>query len=311
MSERMVDIECPTARLDAVLHMPDQAPPRGAVLIVPSELGDRLGPNRAGVRLARRFAAVGYAVIRYDGVGCGASGGEPISWLKAAARTEARRGQRADEIVGAARTLALASGCRDLVVVTFRGGIYQAIHLFERAPDLVRGLFGVGPPALVPSATTPATLVGRDPDESSPSWQRRTARRYIRRATSLTAWRRLWRGDSDCEAILHSVATALSREPAEGSLARRSMAAAWKPVVELSAARKAIACAWGEHDPARFAFEDFVRNEVEGQGATVSTHTIAGGDRDCCDGQPFAELTRLVIAFADRVAAPRRAIAPV
>ncbi len=73
--ETLVTIDSGGQRLQGVWHAPPSQAPRGAVLFLSGWSGDRQGPHRMFVQLARRLVAEGYACLRFDYRGRGTSDG--------------------------------------------------------------------------------------------------------------------------------------------------------------------------------------------------------------------------------------------
>ncbi|WP_270166440.1 alpha/beta hydrolase [Paenibacillus sp. SYP-B4298] len=77
MHERLIEINAPHGRLAAVLHHPGaSAEPPSLVIYCPGKNGERSDVHRLGVNFARRAAALGIAVLRFDYSGVGLSDGD-------------------------------------------------------------------------------------------------------------------------------------------------------------------------------------------------------------------------------------------
>lgn len=73
-SEQPVWVEGPTGRLFGILHRPPAARDASiCVIMLNSGMQNRTGPERLYVKVARRFARAGVAVLRADLAGCGDS----------------------------------------------------------------------------------------------------------------------------------------------------------------------------------------------------------------------------------------------
>jgi len=80
--ERSITIRLGQNDLAAALHYPDENKSGSeerkfpAVVVCHGFMGDRIGPNRLFVRLARTLTERGFAVLRFDYAGCGESTGD-------------------------------------------------------------------------------------------------------------------------------------------------------------------------------------------------------------------------------------------
>lgn len=103
-AERTFVIDCAGARLPAILH-PGASGARRGVLVVVGGPQTRVGSHRQFVLLARRLAAAGVPVLRFDYRGMGDADGEPHTFeavdadLAAACEAFRREWPELDEIV--------------------------------------------------------------------------------------------------------------------------------------------------------------------------------------------------------------------
>jgi len=103
-----------------ILTRPDQGPSSGAVVLVTSTYGYRVGPNRINVELARRLAAAGISTLRLDVRGVGDSRDEPGSPPGSPYQTDA-----IDDVVQAVRYLE-AEGYRRIALHGVCAGAFLA-----------------------------------------------------------------------------------------------------------------------------------------------------------------------------------------
>jgi exosortase A-associated hydrolase 1 len=83
--EEAVQFPSPKARLFGILHQPERPTPAGeAILMVVGGPQTRVGCHRAYVDLARRLAAAGHSVLRFDYEGIGDSEGAFVGYERAA-----------------------------------------------------------------------------------------------------------------------------------------------------------------------------------------------------------------------------------
>jgi pimeloyl-ACP methyl ester carboxylesterase len=164
------------------------------LILLPCGLKNRIGPNRFYVELARRLAAAGYWVLRVDPLGLGESDGSIEAGTIHQIWRTIQNGRFVDDAILAGDTLRARCGLRHVVVGGICGGALTAQLATARRPDLFDG---------VVSLNTAAKL---DLDEDAPmpvgaSEARHNLIAYVRKAASLQAWARVFKGESDLSAI--------------------------------------------------------------------------------------------------------------
>jgi pimeloyl-ACP methyl ester carboxylesterase len=113
--------------LVGIVSTPDNARhlrPRAAVLMITTGATSRSGPGRLHVRLARQWAALGYAVLRVDlgGAGDNLSERAPASW------GQPYDAERIDEVCIAARWLLDTHGVEEVMLFGVCSGAFNAFH---------------------------------------------------------------------------------------------------------------------------------------------------------------------------------------
>jgi len=339
MHESYLDISSPTGTIAAVLHRPAPGVRVGEpVLMTPAGLRDRTGPSRLYVRLARRLAARGHTVLRYDTAGVGESEGELPSRDKVTCYAAMQRGDRAGEVVCAARALIHAAGRPRVAVVGLSSGVFHAAQLARRAPTIVAGVFGISAPTLVHEVLLAETERAIHPDEGSFTWQRHIAHLYLKRATDPDAWRRLWRGESDYAAIGRALRALVPRVPslaeldalASAALARLGRPApttpeklaqralirlasleptidrlTWEALLQLRGRKVPVELVFGALDGSRAVFDDFLRRPIPELDQLFTRHIIEDTSHDCASARAFDELASLLERFLGSLRAPR------
>ncbi len=165
-----------------------------ALILLPCGLKNRIGPNRFYVELARALARAGYWVLRIDPLGLGESDGAlEAGTIRQLWRT-IQNGRFVDDAVLAAETLRARYALRHVVVGGICGGALTGQLAAARRPELFDG---------VVSMNTAAKL---DLDEDAPvpvgaGEARHNLISYVRKATSLQAWARVFKGESDLSGI--------------------------------------------------------------------------------------------------------------
>ena len=103
-AERPIVFDCQGDRLVGIVHEPEVPPTVGLVFVVGGPQF-RVGAHRQFVHMARRFAASGFAVLRFDYRGMGDSDGEPRSFetvdddIESAVRALRRQCQSIENVV--------------------------------------------------------------------------------------------------------------------------------------------------------------------------------------------------------------------
>ncbi len=198
MTERAV-VFGPERALVGVVTEPEGAPDLPVVLLLNAGMLPRMGPNRLYVRLARRLAALGYRVLRFDFSGIGDS---PASASAAPFEERAleEAGYAMDFLAGSAATARF-------IPMGVCSGADVAWALALADPRVVgAGLINGG---FIDAERARATL-----DEA----QARVEARYYRsRLFDPRSWARLLSGRSDWTALRRALGRTLGRADAESA----------------------------------------------------------------------------------------------
>jgi pimeloyl-ACP methyl ester carboxylesterase len=215
--------------LHGILHMPEARThvPLGVVLLSPGQKC-RIGPWRAYVRLARRLAADGVPVLRFDFHGLGDSEGvhehgQHLVDFNGFVQT----GGLASDVEAAVAFFASEAGVRRFVFAGLCGGASTGLIAAQR----IDGIYGhvlVDLPVTVSNSArqryleqNAAELLRLRPEESFG-----VVRGYLARVTQWSAWRRLFLGESDYRLLLLAVRRVLA-DRVRGVLGRASRFARW------------------------------------------------------------------------------------
>jgi alpha-beta hydrolase superfamily lysophospholipase len=175
-----------------ILALPD-SPVATVVVLLPAGLKYHVGPHRQNVKLARRFASAGFAVLRVDPLGLGESDGvlgpAPARVLWRAVED----GAFIDDVLLACQALQARFPGARLVVGGLCGGAITAQLAAAAPPHAIQGVISIA---------TAVTLSAREGEQRPPvsdALARHHMKGYLRKLVSKDAWLRIVRGKSPNE----------------------------------------------------------------------------------------------------------------
>ncbi|KPK56667.1 MAG: hypothetical protein AMJ84_00740 [Acidithiobacillales bacterium SM23_46] len=187
-----------------ILALPD-SPVATVVVLLPAGLKYHVGPHRQNVKLARRFASAGFAVLRVDPLGLGESDGvlgpAPARVLWRAVED----GAFIDDVLLACQALQARFPGARLVVGGLCGGAITAQLAAAAPPHAIQGVISIA---------TAVTLSAREGEQRPPvsdALARHHMKGYLRKLVSKDAWLRIVRGKSDFRAIWGTIRSMVIR----------------------------------------------------------------------------------------------------
>lgn len=194
-----------------VLHAA-RRPNGTAVVLLPSGFKHRVGSHRFNLLLARRLAALGHAVLRYDPAGIGESDGTLSVVPPGTLSARLEEGYFADDALLAAAALRERHGATCVLLGGLcGGGITAQLAASRDTRGHVQGVIALGLPALT---------IGPPGDRNVPQAQvaRRRLRNYAQKLVSPAAWARVFSGQSDFDHIGRNVLGAVLPVRPSGSI---------------------------------------------------------------------------------------------
>ena len=185
-------------RLYGMLHMPAAAAIRntGIVLLSPG-IKTRVGPHQQYVRMARKFASMGFPVLRFDFCGLGDSEGELTEHMHADLHTEIQLGRYVDDSKCAIDCIIRDTGVEKVILAGLCGGAVTGL-LAGIDDNRVAGLLALGIPVILDNQVSDAdaAVTGQQLD--------RLKQGYIRKLADPKAWLRLLTLKSDFKTLMKS-----------------------------------------------------------------------------------------------------------
>ncbi len=194
----------PDGQLFGVLSEPAAGARNLAVVVSNTGANSRVGPSRLGVKLARRLAARGHAVLRLD---LGGVGDSPPRAGRA--ENDLFATHSIDDVRAAIDALA-ARGYRRFAATGLCAGAYMSFHAALADPR-VRGVALINPPAF---EWAPGRKVERVANRPMKIF--RSTRHYKQRVLRRDTWARLVRGEVDVRGIGAMLARRLRERAAVG-----------------------------------------------------------------------------------------------
>jgi pimeloyl-ACP methyl ester carboxylesterase len=178
--------------LFAVMSSPSGSTPKASPMIVWLSTGadHRIGPNRMFVPLARTFAEIGFASVRFDPRGVGDSGSAPQPDAHAYSEF------RITEVLEAVDGLARDHGALEFILVGVCSAAFVAFHAAKRDPRVISVVL-----------INPQTLVWHEGDSTvlRAVPYRRSLQVYRQRLFSFVTWVRLLSGDLSVSRVMSSL----------------------------------------------------------------------------------------------------------
>jgi len=192
-SHETVSFSCEGYELRGSLHRPDRGTEGDtAVVILNQGPLDRSGAHRVSLKCARRWAAHGFPVLRFDARGVGDSEGDwtipedgaPIKMLY----KNIEEGVWTADTRAAVDYVCATTSARNVVLTGSCGGAVSALHAAAEHPAVV-GVMMVGMPVRRWADIGIDSIVSSQVETE--------AKDYVRKLARLNAWRRFFTGESD------------------------------------------------------------------------------------------------------------------
>lgn len=191
-------------RLFGILHTNGQdANPAGIVLLSPG-IKNRVAPHRLYIKMARRFAEMGFTVLRFDPEGLGDSEGDITEPLTADLYRSIQTGRFVDDTISAMDWMDRECGTKKYILSGLCGGAITGL-LAGALDRRVDSLLGLG---------IPVVLDGSEVDERKNITEARLEalrKRYFRRLLDPKAWSRFLSFRSDYRLIMKSLLQAAGK----------------------------------------------------------------------------------------------------
>lgn len=243
----------PQRDLRGIVHLPDGAV-RAGVVFVHGWSGDRTGPHRMFVHAARRFAAEGFACLRFDLRGRGESAGDPVA---------TDLDEMIADTLAAVECLAREAQVERVYVLGICSGGNVALGAASLRKDL-GGLVLWSTPLFAPfrSGATEAARRGRLFGE------------YLRKVFRRETWSKLFRGGLRWRIIVRNL---VGRE--RGAPDGRNPKDSRRDIVaDLSGYRGPMIFIYGSCDEDAVGAPEFFRQWCEREGVLAEFHTIEGAN---------------------------------
>jgi pimeloyl-ACP methyl ester carboxylesterase len=184
----------------AILHEPDRPrEPRVGISLLNPGLKYRVAPNRLNVRLARRFAEMGFYVLRLDPPGIGDSGGSLPERSLQELWAEVEHGALVEGVQAAHKVFRKACGLSEIIAAGNCGGAITALLACAGDPICRRLILMDVPVATKGAGPRPAERIrGREHG----SW---VLASYFRRMSDWRAWLKLVTLRSDVKLIARAL----------------------------------------------------------------------------------------------------------
>ena len=186
-----------------IVSLPDNFCPGGTVIVInPAGLKYRVGPHRFHVHAARRFAAAGYAVFRFDPIGLGESEGdlgtEPVGKLW----REIEEGAFVPDALLSARAMRTHLKATRIIAGGICGGAFSAQVAAASNMGEIDGVFSIN------TSCTLFALPGRRSVSLSDKQVSKNMRSYGKKILSPHAWSRVFSGQSNIRGIIRTIGMA-------------------------------------------------------------------------------------------------------
>lgn len=204
MRESLFEVRGPDGQVRRGILTQPTSPAITVVVLLPAGLKYHVGPHRLNVKLARRLAAIGYAVLRVDPLGLGESDGVLGPAPTRTLWRMVEEGGFVGDVLLVCRALLDQFDGAHLVVGGLCGGAITA-QLAAAESCSIRGVISIG------TAVTQSRVDGEYPSTVSEALARHHMRSYFLKFGSKAAWLRVMRGESDFRAIRRTVQASLRR----------------------------------------------------------------------------------------------------
>lgn len=185
-------------RLFGILHASGQKASSTAIILLSPGIKNRVAPHRLYVKMSRRWAEMGFTVLRFDPEGLGDSEGDIAETLTAELYRSIQTGRFVDDTICAMDWMDRECGTKKYVLSGLCGGAITGL-LAGAVDSRVDSLLGLG---------IPVVLDGSEVDERKNITEARLEalkKRYIRRLFDPKAWGRFLSFRSDYRLIMKSL----------------------------------------------------------------------------------------------------------
>ncbi len=136
-------------RLFGILHLPERPRSDGrAILLLSPGVKGRVAPHRMYWKMARRFAALGFPVLRFDFYGLGDSEGSAPEPLLADFYGQVQGGRFVPDTIAAMDWMEKNHGCGSFIAAGLCGGALTGLLAAERDAR-IEGLLGLSIPVIL------------------------------------------------------------------------------------------------------------------------------------------------------------------
>jgi alpha/beta superfamily hydrolase len=211
-------------RLVGILHEPLQHAKPLAIILLSPGVKTRVAPHRMYNKMADRFVADGFWVLRFDFEGLGDADGDIGLDLMADLYGSIQLGRYVDDTCAAMDWLVGAHGIRRFVLGGLCGGAITGVLAAASRPD-VEGILALGLPVMVDGSNV-------DKVRQMTHGQLQSLRsKYASKLLSLDAWKRLLTMKSDVRLVRRALLSALpGRNPAKRATVAPAARAAQQPL---------------------------------------------------------------------------------
>lgn len=185
------------AILFGILHLPKK--PNGTgIIIISSGIKSRVAPHRLYVKMARRFASMGYHVFRVDPEGLGDSSGEIDERWTADVYGSIEIGLLMDDTISAINWLMEETGVEKIILAGLCGGAITAL-LTGCKDTRVQAVLSLGMPCILASTN-------QDPAKYITTGQlQNMGEKYLKKVFDLQSWKRFLSFQTNYKMMLKSL----------------------------------------------------------------------------------------------------------
>ena len=180
-----------------IISLPERRATDVAIVLLPAGLKDRVGPHRLYVRFARFFASHGVTVLRMDALGVGESDGEFSVAFNGAHYRRIQSGLFVGDAQLAMNELTEKYTIQKFILAGLCGGAITAQLTAAVESARVAGVLSFSHVAVL-DEEGPAALRTRSEVLSN-------SRAYVKKISSLDAWKRVLLGESSLRSIISTI----------------------------------------------------------------------------------------------------------
>ncbi len=184
--------------LFGMLHLPDNADPKYAIIISSPGIKSRVAPHRLYVKMASLFADMGYNVLRFDPEGLGDSEGEIIEQETADVYGSIEVGRLIDDTITAMDWMEGNGYAEKFILTGLCGGAITGL-LTGAVDQRITSIIGLGLPAILASAKVDKLKYITDGQLTG------MRKKYFEKIFKLKSWARLLTFKSDYRLLAKAV----------------------------------------------------------------------------------------------------------